>query len=297
MLCCRAIDLTEQLAPGTLEASPSVLLRLHIQIFIELVSCNLLLWGHALGPMYKVHNSRRSTITSDDRLPDGESLLPGTCLTPLPLHVCQVRQKQDSAALEYGHQVLKPICNSSGDRELLSEAVTLLGSATCLTVSKRRRAVHCAIAPAWLAAKHVLWSVHRYHEPALSPLGHLLSERHKLVLASDLNRAILSHQARTLVHREQDVQSDLIAMHSVTRQNGAAVIILRLTDQRLLQGGQEKSPLERLMRQLVGDWHLSCAARCEMLLFACVGRRYRFASTGCHPTGAASHKPPGSGSH
>jgi hypothetical protein len=118
----RAIDLTEQLAPGTLEASPSVLLRLHIQIFIELV-----------------------------------------------------RQKQDSAALEYGHQVLKPICNSSGDRELLSEAVTLLG----------------------------------YHEPALSPLGHLLSERHKLVLASDLNRAILSHQ-----------------------------------------GGQEKSPLERLMRQL-----------------------------------------------
>jgi hypothetical protein len=35
---CRAIALTEQLAPGTLEASPSVLLRLHIQIFIELVS-------------------------------------------------------------------------------------------------------------------------------------------------------------------------------------------------------------------------------------------------------------------
>ena len=49
-------------------------------------------------------------------------------LTELVLYQCrQVRQKRDSAALEYGHQVLKPICNSSGDRELLSEAVTLLG--------------------------------------------------------------------------------------------------------------------------------------------------------------------------
>lgn len=47
MLCCRAIDLTEQLAPGTLEASPSVLLRLHIQIFIELVHHILMLLGHA----------------------------------------------------------------------------------------------------------------------------------------------------------------------------------------------------------------------------------------------------------
>lgn len=34
----------------------------------------------------------------------------------------------------------------------------------------------------------------RYHEPALSPVGHLLSERQKLVMAADLNRAILSHQ-------------------------------------------------------------------------------------------------------
>jgi hypothetical protein len=59
-------------------------------------------------------------------------LVKACCLTPLPLRLCQVRQKQDSAALEYGHQVLKPICNSSGDRELLSEAVTLLGSAACL---------------------------------------------------------------------------------------------------------------------------------------------------------------------
>jgi hypothetical protein len=47
MLRCRAIDLTEQLAPGTLEASPSVLLRLHIQIFIELVKHNLMLLGRA----------------------------------------------------------------------------------------------------------------------------------------------------------------------------------------------------------------------------------------------------------
>jgi hypothetical protein len=171
--------------------------------------------------------------------------------------VCQVRQKQDSAALEYGHQVLKPICNSSGDRELLSEAVTLLGSAACLTCQP---ALHgcalCLCICMCVAAKHVSWSVHRYHEPALSPLGHLLSERHKLVLASDLNRAILSHQARILLHRGK--RDELIAMHSVARQSGAVVSILRLTDQCLLQGGQEKSPLERLMRQLVGDLHVVC---------------------------------------
>jgi hypothetical protein len=67
MLCCRAINLTEQLAPGTLEASPSVLLRLHIQIFIELVSHNLLLRGHAQGPMHKVHipGGRPSPLVTD----------------------------------------------------------------------------------------------------------------------------------------------------------------------------------------------------------------------------------------
>ena len=47
VLFCSAISLTEQLAPGTLEASPSVLLRLHIQIFIELVNHVLMLWGRA----------------------------------------------------------------------------------------------------------------------------------------------------------------------------------------------------------------------------------------------------------
>lgn len=118
----RAIALTEELAPGTLEASPAILLRLHVQVFLELV-----------------------------------------------------RQQKDMDAIAYGQQVCAPACNSSADREMLSEAVTLLG----------------------------------YEDPALSPLGHLLAERHKLQLAADLNRAILSHQ-----------------------------------------GGQEKSPLERLLRQL-----------------------------------------------
>ncbi len=33
----RAIALTEELAPGTLEASPAILFRLHVQIFLELV--------------------------------------------------------------------------------------------------------------------------------------------------------------------------------------------------------------------------------------------------------------------
>lgn len=75
VLCCSAISLTEQLAPGTLEASPSVLLRLHIQIFIELVNHVLMLLGRAQRTSFAFQ--RRSSPVVTDILKTN-----ACCLTP-----------------------------------------------------------------------------------------------------------------------------------------------------------------------------------------------------------------------
>ena len=122
------------------------------------------------------------------------------------------------------------------------------------------------------------------------------------MLASDLNRAILSHQAST-VHIEQDVY--IATCHPLQRRGrmGLSSSPCALSDQciRLLQGGQEKSPLERLMRQLVGDGYMCivCTSVVCSMPWNAVKPAYTDslpAIAGCDPAGAAPHEPPSSGS-
>ena len=79
----------------------------------------------------------------------------------------------------------------------------------------------------------------------------------KLVLASDLNRAILSHQVIPPAYqRHPALCTDMWPFSQLRKANMMLRVHFRGRQDsiiQLLQGGQEKSPLERLMRQLVGD--------------------------------------------
>jgi hypothetical protein len=96
----------------------------------------------------------------------------------------------------------------------------LLAAPVFNAFNARRCAVLCMREVQLLWRATVRDTDRRYHEPALSPLGHLLSERHKLVLASDLNRAILSHQVTLVVTRRRRAQTCSVTLRSALCRHG-----------------------------------------------------------------------------
>ena len=84
--------------------------------------------------------------------------------------LCQVRLKQDEAAMAYGRAELSKAATSSADQEDLQDALSLLA----------------------------------YDVPETSPCGHLLGQSHRAYLASSLNAAISLWQgqrARPALHQ------------------------------------------------------------------------------------------------